>query len=233
MNRNEARRLGINRPRVPMYNCPDRKGAEGIWLDRWCIDNGDHIADCYSRSGRLWYAIESRCSKDSAFRALSPWYEGCRNEFTSHQDLAEWCQGQYGYRAKDENGLVWELDKDILIPGNKIYHPDRCCFVPKRINSLLTFNGAARGVLPLGVSYLGGRRKCRARIKDGNNKEIALGYFDDPMDAHRAWQAAKVQIILSAANALASEMHNVAAGLRLHAAAIQQDLDSGVKTTRQ
>jgi len=34
----------------------------------------------------------------------------------------------------------WEgkhLDKDILIPGNKIYSPDRCIFVSSLINLLI------------------------------------------------------------------------------------------------
>ena len=31
---------------------------------------------------------------------------------------------------------VMNLDKDILIKGNKLYSPNTCCFVPKRLNIL-------------------------------------------------------------------------------------------------
>ena len=31
----------------------------------------------------------------------------------------------------------YHLDKDILVKGNKEYAPNKCCFVPSRINSLL------------------------------------------------------------------------------------------------
>lgn len=39
----------------------------------------------------------------------------------------------------DENYIKgYELDKDILIKGNRIYSPDTCCFVPSFINRLYT-----------------------------------------------------------------------------------------------
>ena len=45
----------------------------------------------------------------------------------------------------------WELDKDILVKGNKIYSPDTCCFVPKEVNTVFTKRQSKRGDYPIGV----------------------------------------------------------------------------------
>ena len=33
-------------------------------------------------------------------------------------------------------GFNYEIDKDIMVPGSKLYSPETCCFVPKKINLL-------------------------------------------------------------------------------------------------
>lgn len=58
------------------------------------------------------------------------------DEWNNFQVFAKWATKQIGY---DLNG--WELDKDILVRGNKVYCPEACCFLPKRINSLLIKSG--------------------------------------------------------------------------------------------
>ena len=40
----------------------------------------------------------------------------------------------------------WELDKDLLLKGNKVYCASRCCFLPKEINSALAIN---RSLIPI------------------------------------------------------------------------------------
>lgn len=48
------------------------------------------------------------------------------------QTFAAWAIQQVGYTNKG-----WQLDKDILYKGNKIYSEKACCFVPASINSLI------------------------------------------------------------------------------------------------
>lgn len=49
------------------------------------------------------------------------------------QNFAEWCQGQEGF---SKNGF--QLDKDLLVKGNKVYGPDTCCFLPGHANCAMT-----------------------------------------------------------------------------------------------
>lgn len=100
----------------------------------------------------------------------------------------------------------WEgmqLDKDILISGNKVYKPEACVFVPGRVNSLLLSGGAMRGEYPVGVCYLQRRRGMvnelkkpyRARVSNGAGENKSLGMFRTPEEAHQAWQYAKADMI--------------------------------------
>lgn len=82
----------------------------------------------------------------------------------------------------------FHIDKDILTPGNKVYGPENCIFVPQALNSLLTAHGAARGLYPLGVSPAD--KSFKAMISE-NHVMRYLGVFPTSLLAHQAWQTAK------------------------------------------
>jgi hypothetical protein len=85
-----------------------------------------------------------------------------------------------------------QLDKDILVPGNKVYSPETCVFVSSALNSFLLDHGRARGKWPLGVGPHKMTGKFRARCSNPfTGKEESLGMFSDPADAHEAWRARK------------------------------------------
>ena len=96
------------------------------------------------KSYNTWKDMLARCYSEKC-QAKKPTYVGCSvcDEWLILSNFKKW--HDINYR---EN---MALDKDILIPGNKIYSPEACSFVPQYINSLLTDAGAARGDLPLGV----------------------------------------------------------------------------------
>ena len=75
-------------------------------------------------------------------------YSDCEvsDKWSNFQVFAEWCYNQKGF---GENG--WQLDKDILVKGNKTYAPELCCFVPSEINALFTKRDSDRGSCPIGV----------------------------------------------------------------------------------
>ena len=66
----------------------------------------------------------------------------------------------------------FDLDKDILIQGNKEYGPNVCRFVPHYLNSLLLDRGNFRGQYPLGVCKCKQRSGYLMQCNDGNGKQI-------------------------------------------------------------
>jgi hypothetical protein len=89
------------------------------------------------------------------------------------------------------------LDKDVIVPENKIYSPATCCFVPEKVNSLLVVSRNNLGEQPIGVTYNKRNRNYNAQVssKDAVETSRHLGTFSTPMEAHHAWQKAKAFVI--------------------------------------
>lgn len=170
----------------------DLQDDEGKWLKHLTVRN--HGRKLFTtRAGRVWSNISSRCLDGGSCQARTPAYIGCINGFDGFQEFAEWAQSQFGYMAKDCHGEFWHIDKDILLPGSKIYSPSTCMFVPQRINKLLLLGGSKDKELPIGV-HRSGERGYRSVIRRGG-KFISLGSFRDPVSAHIAWRKAKAENI--------------------------------------
>lgn len=146
-----------------------------------------------------WTNMLKRCYGDNG---KSPYknYEGCTVDLEWHRfsNFKAWMEQQ------DWEGKA--LDKDLLVHGNKVYSKNTCCFVDTYLNSLLTKVGnktTGRG-LPLGVTEaVRGRNiyymTCMVR-HDSKRDPIwgkgngYLGYKKDPLEAHKVWQVAKIQL---------------------------------------
>lgn len=152
----------------------------------------------FTRAVGLWYTLESRCNKDSTFVRKFPTYEYCVNSFNGFQHFAEWCQGQIGYTNRESNGKFWQLDKDILIRGNKIYSPDTCVFIPNKINSLLLSCKASRGNLPVGIT-VDKRMGYRAQVCVGDGKR-SVACFKTVEDAFMWYKIRKEEHIKDVAS---------------------------------
>jgi hypothetical protein len=87
-----------------------------------------------------------------------------------------------------------ELDKDLLISGNKVYSPDACVFVGKQINLFLVDSGASRGKYKIGVCWHKGAGKFVTRCSNPfTKKDNHLGLFTSEQEAHEAWIAKKLE----------------------------------------
>ena len=93
-----------------------------------------------------------------------------------------------------------ELDKDIIIPGNKIYSPETCCFVSKQINVLLTNASANRGKYPQGVFYNNARNNKYVSCCRINGKQKTLGRYPTEQEASQVYKKFKSNLIISVAN---------------------------------
>lgn len=114
--------VGINDATTPVYH----KG----------FPNADYVA---------WSGMLMRCYCDK-YQKSYPTYKGC----SVCADWLRFSTFRIWYSTNYKEGF--ELDKDILVPGNKVYSPDTCRYVPHYINSLLLSSNSRRGEYPLGVS---------------------------------------------------------------------------------
>lgn len=133
----------------------------------------------------VWKGMLERCYSPR-LHEKEPTYFGCSvcPEWLYLSNFKEWF---------DENYIKgYQLDKDILTKGNKIYSPDTCCFVPREMNSLLIRNQSRRGSYPIGV-----HRKGSVYIAQINrcNERICIGRFDTPESAFHAYKKAKEQYV--------------------------------------
>ena len=92
----------------------------------------------------------------------------------------------------------WEgkcLDKDIIVPGNKLYSPETCAFVLNATNSFVTASDASRGELPIGVDLHKPTGKYRAQCGNpSTGEQKTLGYHSTPEQAHEAWREKKHEL---------------------------------------
>lgn len=141
---------------------------------------------------QLWSGILQRCYCPKT-QKIHPTYKECTvsDNFKSYEYFYEWCQVQVGFGNEG-----WEIDKDLLFKGNKIYSEDTCVFLPPIINTALTKSNSIRGSYPIGVSKEGNRYK--AEYND-EGTSVYLGMFDTPEQAFQAYKEKKQRYLLKLA----------------------------------
>ena len=139
------------------------------------------ITRCYT----VWRGMVERCYNPKKL-IRRPNYVGCSvdERWLDYQSFAEW------YYSHKYSGLGYQLDKDVLVQGNKIYSPETCCFVPREINMLFVSAARARGEFPQGVHYYKPLKKYKAIIRIHGNHEY-LGYHNTPEEAYSVYKCRK------------------------------------------
>ena len=136
-----------------------------------------------------------RCYSDN-FKNKHPTYKDCEvsDNFKSYEYFYEWCNKQIGF-GNDGNGNPFQLDKDLLIKGNKVYSEDSCVFLPQEINKVLTKRESMRGEHLIGVHWSKTNKAFVAQVNKGKGKRENLGYFNTELEAFNAYKIAKESFI--------------------------------------
>ena len=145
----------------------------------------------------IWNGVRQRCYNEN-IRHLAPSYQEAEmsENFKRYSYFKEWCNKQIGF---DQDG--WQLDKDILIKGNKLYSEATCCFVPPEINSLILKADRIRGKYPIGVYHDTSKihKRFSARVSK-NGKHKRFGSYLTPEEAFAVYKREKEKYIKEVAN---------------------------------
>ena len=144
----------------------------------------------------LWNNMLNRCYNDT-YKNKNQTYVGCKvsENFKSYEYFYEWCHKQIGF---DNEG--WQLDKDLLIKGNKVYSESTCIFIPHEINLLLVKREASRGKHLIGVYWHKRDKPFVARVAKNKGKQEYLGSFKTEIEAFNAYKIAKESYLKELAN---------------------------------
>lgn len=133
----------------------------------------------HARVYTMWTNMLQRCYSD-VYQTNQPSYMGCSVSPAWHnfQHFAHW------YVNNPFNYPDYQLDKDIIYPGNKVYSPESCVLVPRVINNQfrVTDNFEANNGYPVGVYSSTSGKRYRAI-----HATLELGTFDTIKEAHNAY----------------------------------------------
>ena len=159
-------------------------------------DENGKMIDSY----KCWKRMLQRCYS-AKYQEKQPTYIGCcvSDDWIYYPNFKNWYNENY-YEIDNKTS---QLDKDVLIKGNKVYSPDTCVFVPNFINLLFTKRQKSRGELPIGVCYHKASKKYVAQLrvfKDGKATLKYLGCFNTPNEAFEVYKQAKEDYIKEVAD---------------------------------
>lgn len=165
----------------------DFKSRAGLW-----VRSMSHKNTCYQTfSCNRYDNIKLRCLTGGSVQQKHPSYVGCymSDNFEDFQYFADWHTSQVGYNCDN-----YDLDKDLLIEGNKEYSEKYCVLIPKSLNVFLTDKKMVTGKSPIGYYWNTDHLKYRAKVSCPERGEVGLGYFDRKEDAFEAYKFAKESI---------------------------------------
>ena len=154
------------------------------------------VSGVQTKEYMLWKSMLQRCYSDAP-KKKNPTYEGCEvsENFKSYEYFYEWCNKQIGFGNE-----YWQLDKDLLVKGNKVYSEDSCVFIPKEVNTLLTKRESSRGEYLIGVSWYNTNKVFVSRVNKNKGKQEYLGCFKTELEAFNAYKQAKEAFVKEQAN---------------------------------
>lgn len=156
------------------YKVVDEKGVvtkiSCPFYHRWT----DMLKRCYCKASLVKYPTYVDC-------VVSP-------EWLIFSNFKKWMEKQ-DWEGKD-------LDKDILVKGNKVYSPENCIFVTRKLHNFISDKRVSLGDTMMGVYKRKGDNKFEAYCCNPiSRKQEYLGRYTTEMDAHLAWKVRKLQML--------------------------------------
>ena len=134
----------------------------------------------------VWKDVTKRCL-DSGFKEKYTTYKDCTisKDWLRYSKFKSDVMNMIGFGVHG-----FQIDKDLIINGNKHFSFENCCFLPHEINTFLAFKKKNKGKYPIGVNFNKRARLFVAKISM-DNKRHDLGYFKNPIDAHVRYKEQK------------------------------------------
>ena len=145
---------------------------------------GEFTSKSHGKAYKVWQSMLERGYSDK-WHEKYPTYKNVSVHISWHnfQTFAKWF-----IDSNYKEG--WQLDKDLMVKGNKVYSEDTCIFIPARLNTFLANTHSTNTSGHAGVRYVEHRNKWTATIHiEGKNKY--LGYFTQKEDAIEAYATAR------------------------------------------
>ena len=135
-----------------------------------------------------WKRMLERCYSNKYLESRPSYIDAsvC-NEWLSATAFKKWMEKQ-DWQGKS-------LDKDIIVPGSRLYSPETCAFVLATTNTFVLARDASRGDYPIGVYLCKRTGKYHAQCRNHfTGKKEHLGYFLSQEEAHEAWRKRKHEL---------------------------------------
>lgn len=170
-------------------HCPSVCGVGYLGVGEYLANDSTYSRHVYNK----WKSMIIRVHSEE-YLVKRPSYRGCsmQNSWYDFQVFAKW----FNEQSYCKEG--YQLDKDVLLKGNKHYSEETCCLVPSEINTLILDRAMHRGQYPVGVYKNNNTGKFVAQ--SCSSGERYLGTFPTPEEAFYSYKEAKEQHIKSVAN---------------------------------
>lgn len=165
-----------------------------------CIGYGKYVSKnpdgSHTDAYRKWHDMLCRVYRKKALQKR-PLYNAVTvcDEWLNFQNFAKW----YYDNLIDTDEEI-NIDKDIINGEQKIYSPETCCLVPKKINALFIRERKRykeNNILPVGVGI---RNDQYSAGLSKNGKYISETGFSSPEDAFAWYKQEKEKYIKEVAN---------------------------------
>lgn len=156
-------------------------------------DGKVHIDGRHIRSYQVWLDMLKRCYS-AKYHDKYPTYIGCyvSKEWLSFNNFKNWYDANYPEELARSLGIKFELDKDLLVKGNKMYSCDTCIFLPQKVNNFLANKYSTNTSGYIGVVWYKTKDKWQAQTYSfDTSKYKYLGLFSNIDDAVQAYVLAR------------------------------------------